>query len=318
MPYDDLDPYPVGTVTPTGGIGPDDPLIDWASNLKPSDLQRFVHDPEGFKQDMINRGIPPPAHDYIHDGQKLQPVYNQNQPVRMNQQGGIQGNMSDYISGPTPAEDAAAAAAAAARKIVAPPAGPAAPPGAARGYSDPVTGAEVPGTPSNEAIKPKSWSEIGNQLIPPESPIRQHYRNRPAAPPPAAAAESPFVPHQPTPEERVRVDKPPVREAPRVPEQEIAPAAAAGTPAERKAEEAVAKAATEKKKVDPYSAEAISDFARSMQGVQMPKPPQLPGVGTPGVRSPVGVQPGIATLLALAGQGRPGGMASLMHLLGRA
>ena len=318
MAADDFDPYPAGTVTPFGGISPDDPLIDWASNLKPSDVQRYVHDPEGFKQDMINRGVPPPQHDYIHDGQQLQPVYNEQQPVRMTPQGGIQGNMSDYITGNNTAEQEAARAAEAARRAVAPKGDRAPLPPQVRGYSDPVTGAEVPGTPSNEQIKPKSWGEIGNQLIPPDSPIRQHYRTQPAAPAPAPTAESPFVPHEPTPQERLKLNKPPERTPPVVPEQEITPAAAAGTPAERKAEDAVKKATDEKKKVDAYSAEAISDFARSMQGVQMPKPPQLPGVGTPGVRSPVGVQPGIANLLAPAGQGRPGGVATLMHLLGRA
>src|SRR5215831_1361481 len=231
MANDDLDPYPVGTVTPFGGISSDDPLVDWASNLRPSDMQRYVHDPEGFKQDMVNRGIPPPQHDYIHDGQQLQPVYNSQQPVRMTPQGGIQGNMTDYINGPSPDE--------AARRAVSPPPGPGLPSGA-RGYSDPVTGAEVPGTPSNEQIKPKTWGEIGNQLIPPDSPIRQHYRTKPPEP----TADSPFEPHQTRPAAEPakpsgRVYVPAKPEVPPVPETQTPPAAAAGTPAERKAEDAV-------------------------------------------------------------------------------
>src|SRR5215467_11273839 len=54
MPFgDDFDTYPMA-------LGAGDPLVDWASNLQPGDMQQYLHDPEGFKQRMIEAGQPPP------------------------------------------------------------------------------------------------------------------------------------------------------------------------------------------------------------------------------------------------------------------
>jgi hypothetical protein len=59
MPGEDFDPFPPGTMTPFG-LSSDDPLVDWGSNMKPSELLRFLHDPEGAINDAVDRGIPPP------------------------------------------------------------------------------------------------------------------------------------------------------------------------------------------------------------------------------------------------------------------
>lgn len=56
---DAFDPFPIGMTT-AGGLSSDDPLIDWASNLKKNDLTRFLHDRPGAIDDMVSRGIPPP------------------------------------------------------------------------------------------------------------------------------------------------------------------------------------------------------------------------------------------------------------------
>jgi hypothetical protein len=60
MAADDFDPM---SFTPWN-LGPQDPLIDWASNLKPSELQDFVKqhtlDPQSAIDKLIERGIAPP------------------------------------------------------------------------------------------------------------------------------------------------------------------------------------------------------------------------------------------------------------------
>lgn len=95
-----LDPRgdtPVGSTWGTGGIGANDPLVDWASNLKQDDLARFIHDPDGHAQNMAAAGIPPPDPAALHaaNGRAGTPT----DPFRFDQsaEGGSPFNPSTYM-----------------------------------------------------------------------------------------------------------------------------------------------------------------------------------------------------------------------------
>ena len=61
--FDPEDLNPPGTMTAVG-LSPDDPLYDWGSNIHPSQLQQYMHDPDEFKNRMAQQGIAPPKHEY--------------------------------------------------------------------------------------------------------------------------------------------------------------------------------------------------------------------------------------------------------------
>jgi hypothetical protein len=277
---DDFDPYPAGTMTAFGGLSADDPLIDWGSNMKPSDLQQYVHDPEGFKQNMINQGIAPPDHHYTSTPQGLQAVDPQTGlPVTR----GMRAGQSPFSPMGDPSQG----------NLTRPLA-----------FAGTEAG-DYEWTPGKDAGRP----------VDPNSPVARFNRfrnpNDPSNPqPPAPAPVPPPVPDaNPAPIGGGPVPLP--RPRPEIPNAEPAP--------QKKLKQAEEEKAKADKKIEAYSPEAMSDFAKSLQGVQVPKRPALPGVGTPAVRSPVGLQPGVQNLLALAGQGRPNPQqVALMRLLGRA
>src|SRR3974377_905846 len=67
-----------------GQFGFDHPLSGWAdaSNLKPEEIAQHIHDPEGFKDAMAAKNIPPPGFDLQHDGQgSFQPLQAYNTPT---------------------------------------------------------------------------------------------------------------------------------------------------------------------------------------------------------------------------------------------
>jgi hypothetical protein len=321
---DDFDPNPPGTMTGMG-LQPNDPLYDWASNMKPSDLAQFVHNPQGAVQSMIDQGKPPPDHHY------------------------------DQLGNPISADQAAqldAAREAAKQKLAQ---GLGVPPqqAASQRFSSepPPRPEDTAGRPSERRPPPPT------QTIPPSGPLagdeptlgqpkgplapvaeaikRQISPNAPTTPRPGGAAAPTIVtPAQaqveavpgpvPLPQQRPAgvpgaafepVTPGPARVATAAEAAEIAARQAAAAQAEKDK-----KLVAQKEKVEPLSGEAVSDFAKSLQGVKIPERPKLPGVGTPGVRSPVGVTPNVQNLLALAGA--PGGLPStqaaiLAKLLGR-
>jgi hypothetical protein len=285
------DQNPPGTMTGLG-LGPNDPLYDWGSNMKPADLMQYMHDPEGFKQNMINQGVPPPDHHYVATPTGLQAVDPQSgQPVIRTEGGRIKGNLSDYLA-PTAAQ------------AVAPPGQP-----RSLAYMDPGGGfgqsPEAEALPESGKGTPPSPGQIGGALLPP--PIT------PQRPPPLLPKlRNPSeVPEGTTPLPRARPGGGEPAELPPVPETEARPGS---TPAERAKEKKEKKA-----EVEPLSSEAMSDFAKSLQGVKMPQRPAWQPMGAPAVRSPVGIQPQIQGLLAAIGQGRPSPQqVALMRLLGRA
>jgi hypothetical protein len=310
-PFDDAfsqfgDINPPGTMTPMG-LSPNDPLYDWGSNMKPSDLAQYVHDPQGFMNNMANSGQAPPGHNYVQDPSgQLQAVDQNNQPIRTNAAGRIQGNISDYLS---PATGQTAAQAVAAPQL----------PGAqprSLAYMDPGGGAgqspEAENLPESAKVTPPSPSSVGKAFVP--API--YPQTAPAMKPPL---ENPHpMPGYP---EHVLPPMPRPGEAPGVaPAPTPAPAPAAQEEEEEGKPKTPAEKAKDKKaQVEPLSSEAVGDFAKSLQGVKMPTRPNWQPMGAPAVRSPVGVQPQIQALLGAIGQSRPTPQqVALMKLLGRA
>jgi hypothetical protein len=298
---DDLDPYPTGMPYTMGGLSSDDPLIDWASTMKPSQFAQYVHDPEGFKQNMINSGQAPPEHNYVQGpGGQLQAVDLNNNPIRTDAQGRIQGNVSDYLNPPPQT----------AAQAVAPPAAP----GRSRalGYVDPGGGfgqsPEQENLPEAGKGTPPSPGAVGRAFIP--APIT------PQRPPPELP---PLRNPSPVPEGTTPMPRPsPLRptDIPQAGAERPDTGVTEGAPGNKPAAE---KAKEKKDVVEPYSSEAVSDFAKSLQGVKMPTRPAWQPMGAPGVRGAVGIQPQIQTLLSAIGQGRPTPQQlSLMRLLGRA
>lgn len=278
-----FDPNPPGTVTPLG-LGPNDPLIDWGSNLKPADVQRFIHDPEGAKQDMINKGVPPPPVDYQHDGRgTLAPVTRglgvvnpldpntpettpptiPRPPVHTPVRDPSQGNLTD--EGP----------------ILGQPKGPLAP--VVEGIKKGLREGWKPTRP--EDLDPfQAQGGGGATPYTPQPPAK-------VAPLPPATNVGPY------PQERGETVPLP-------------------RPRPEDADTVVAQAETDRKKRE----EALSEFAKSLQGVKVPVRPPLPAPGVVTPRGPVGVTPNVQQLLALAGT--PGGVPStppnaLARLLGR-
>jgi hypothetical protein len=287
----DPDPNPVGTMTGLG-LSPDDPLIDWASNMKPSDLQQYVHDPEGFKQNMINSGQPPPDHNYVQGPTGLQAVDQTGQPV----------SRAAKMDQNTPFNPLAPVRDPSQGNLTAPPP-------ALKGNA--LAFGENPEGPSpwDEQIQRQiEGKPIGSKEVKPTPPGKTADR-LPGMTGPTVGPGVPAPTPAPTPKVPPVVPSttPPYKPEP----EEAAPPDSKLATAQKEKEKA-------DKKVEALSGEAVSDFAKSLQGVQVPKRPALPGVGTPGVRSPVGIQPGVQNLLALAGQGRPTPQqVSLMRLLGR-
>jgi hypothetical protein len=284
------DPNPPGTMTPLG-LSPDDPLHDWGSNMKPSDLTQYVHDPQGFVNNMINSGQAPPSHNYVQSPTgRLQAVDQSGAPIRTSAQGRIQGNISDYL-GPATGQTAQQAVAA-----------PVAPGGAPRlAYMDPGGGfgqsPEAEALPESGKGTPPSPGSIGGAFIP--APITPQ---RPPPDLPPLRNPNPVLPGT-TPLPRAN----PTRPAEISEEAGGAPAPATSTPEKKVAEKKA------------FSPEAVDDFAKSLQGVKMPTRPVWQPMGAPAVRSPVGVQPQIQALLSAIGQGRPSPQqVALMRLLGRA
>lgn len=311
---------PPGTARAIGNLSPNDPLIDWGSNLKPSDMQQYVHDPEGFKQNMINQGITPPDHHYVQDPSgNLQAVNpSTGQPVyRGMSQPNDFGFMGEGRGDAPPAP----------QQTAPPPmiTGPQGPQGRALKY---MPNPEGP-TPWDETLERQMEGRPtgSNPPKPPPVPPKEEGRlpgmtgpttgpgveREPPGPTKVAPGQVPLPapsPLKPTPSTTEGgIDR--TGDALNGPEKEKK---GGKTPEQEQADKAK-ELADKKKKVD----DSLDDFAKSMQGVKAPPRPQLPGVGTPGVRSPVSVQPQIQNLLGLVGAARPQmAQQSLMRLLGRA
>jgi hypothetical protein len=322
------DQNPPGTMTPMGGISPDDPLIDWGSNMKPSDLAQYIHDPEGFKQKMIDQGIPPPDHHYTTglDGDLKaynpatgQPVYRGGLPSQISRpsdfgfQGegrgqamGFVGDTSPELSpeerGPNPIVEKAKKNLEEFGSAKPPPTGTYAPP-LAQPSKAPTPTSPIPGVATPDEVRKRLQGVV------------------PSTTPPASVGTALDPEVNPHPVTGTPLPIPsPLRMTPSTVQGDISGAGGYVPPKDEVPEIAQAAGDTVKKAVDKKKVEEdLSDFAKTMQGVKAPPRPQAPGVGTPSVRSPTSIQPALGNLLALAGAARPNPVQqSLMKLLGRA
>ena len=264
------------------------PLSGWAdmSNLKPEEIAQSIHDPEGFKDAMTAKNIPPPGFDVEHDGQgSFRPV-------------------SAWTASPVPSEVGT-------RNEPTTPPQPTQPP--ATQYSPPT--ANLPSwaspqqqpSPLTAGLTPGQQTSIreGSTPGPPESPW-----------PPVASGmqrQAPFrtfeggTPVGPKPETTTPAGAQPTQGRPL----DIKPTAEGIKSAEERAQ---------KEKED--RSKAMDDFAKMMQGIKMPQRPPPNPVGTPSVRQHSTLaSPQAMALLGLLGQQgsqQPSGMPNLLaRLLGR-
>lgn len=283
--FDYLDPYPPGTMTPIG-MQPDNPLMDWGSNVRPSELQMFLHDPEKFKDMMASRGIAPPqALPFAGDtSPELKPEekrvvidvpknieeFGKAKPPPPRTKPLIEQTMP--IPSPKVRQDEVGFQGEG-REPPTPPAPPPAPAPAGGGYFD----------------------RFGNWV----SDWMKERTAKPAAPP---AAPSPGVQNV-------------------LPEKTVGPAP--GTPGsytagnEAPAEKDLSMQADEAVKEREKKLAALSEFAKSMQGVKMPTRPTITPPHGLAVRSPNAVPQTAMNLLSLVGQ-HPSPQMNLLRLLGRA
>jgi hypothetical protein len=264
MPFgDDFDVYPMA-------MGANDPLVDWGSNLRPGDIQQYLHDPEGFKQRMIEAGQPPPDFHFT---------------------AGADGRPTPLPPGVPPPDiretpqgltlfDPAAQRAPLPRAI----AGGPAQAGGALGYTGetspleegPYAGQGGAGYKPREQ-PPAAAAPANNQT----TPAGRVYA--PAARPETGAEDLGGVPGVPTPVADPR--------------------------------KAIMQADQDRAK-----AQALTDFAKSLQGVKMPQVAPYSVGGAPNAPHPLAVSaPNLANILALAGQGGgvPSAAPQLARLLGR-
>ena len=265
------------------------PLSGWAdmSNLKPEEIAQSIHDPEGFKDAMTAKNIPPPGFDVEHDGQgSFRPV-------------------SAWTASPVP-----------------PPGGePTQQQGGVGTFKYPPDTTYSPPTgnlpswanpqqqpsPLTAGLTPGQQASIreGATPGPPESPW-----------PPVASGmqrQAPFrtfeggTPVGPKPEATTPAGAQPTQGGPL----DIKP-----TP------EGIKSAEDRSKKEKEDRAKAMDDFAKMMQGIKMPQRPPPNPVGTPSVRQHSTLaSPQAMALLGLLGQAgsqQPSGMPNLLaRLLGR-
>jgi hypothetical protein len=258
---DDFDPFPPGTMTAFGGLSPDDPLADWASNVKPSDLQQFVHDPQGAIDNMVNKGQPPPDHHYQADER---------------------GNLSPML-GFAPGDP-----------------GPPRPEDTAGKVSDKRP---IPPTRVTEPVRDPSQGNLTDTLGPSQGPLA------PVVPYIKKGAETlqdiwrrgfgtgPGADLEPGVKPTVVPPLPPPTEVGGGPK--------VGPIQDRRPTDVSAKA-KEDEGTKALSGKAFEDFSKSLAGVKVPPRAPLPGVGTPGVRSPSAINPSLAALLTSVGAHAPG------------
>lgn len=285
--FDYLDPYPAGTMTAIG-MQQDNPLMDWGSNVRPSELQMFLHDPEKFKDMMAAKGIAPPqALPFAGDtSPELKP---EEKGTVLDVPKVINRNVEEFNKAKPPPPQT--------KPLIEQ--APATVPGVVR---DPSQGnltddLNKPPTPMKRPDETGGgyFDRFGNWV----SDWMKERTAKPATPP---APTSPGVQNV-------------------LPEKTIGPApgtpgpytAGNETPAEKDLtmQEDVAKKEREKK------LSALSDFAKSLQGIKMPTPPTLAPPHGLAVRSPNAVPQTAMNLLQLVGQ-HPGPQMNLLRLLGRA
>ena len=298
---------------------PNDPMIDWASNVKPSDLIHFAHDPETAMDNLAAKGVPPPEHHYDGNGN----VISADQAAQLDAQKGqqppqeIMGDPSAGNLTSTGPEQRQMAQIQARRAVLGQGPPDYSQPGSALAFTNADVGSSVP--PADYTGGAGGWRGPGKPPPPPEQgPIL----GEPSGPLAgvgrmirdwftgggAQAGQAQAKPIGPPTE----VGKPRGEPGASIPPEGLGPPE---TPTEKGVEEAQTKIDEAQKK----KAKALSDFGKAMQGIKIPERPKLPPLQSQGVRQAHPITPNAMNLLGLIGQGGvPSARPNLLaQLLGR-
>lgn len=336
-PLDPRGDTPVGSTWPLGNTmnNPNDPLIDWASNLKQDDLAKFLQDPQGHAADMAARGIPPPT------TEQIQAMHDHNDamgtPSRSTRFDTQPASPLDQPPGPS-------------NLPLTPPKGPASltpQQQARRGIAEqqaaqqggvtmstfPHPGGTNPEDPGSVTKKIEEWAK-------PQGPQTQYHRpgeagtvrpSNPAVPrpltvpsmyPPPGSTDpnSPaFIGPMPTSDyfNPPKLEKPTSAEPPPGKTEVGGGANNKGGANRQSVAEKIGKNAditTEEGRQNV--GDAIGTLGKAMQGVRAPEPLRPPQIGAPTAPHPLAANaPALAGLLGLAGGGRPS--PPILRLLGR-
>lgn len=329
------DQNPPGTTTAIGNTAqnPNDPLIDWASNLDKDTLAKLLHNPQGTAAELAAQGVPPPPIDRIHDFNDAagtpsrssrfdtQPASPLDQPtLRVNPATGRLYNLtSDINPQPSPAGMMGAPGMPAAASGLMPvpnqdqPEGPGS---AARG-PQPFPGGTSPGTSAPPSQPPGQVYVPGQGMVerpPPRVPVQVPNN---ATPP----AQLPIGPNPPyggggalagpsaQPGGGVGGAQPAIGQA-----------AASTEPEESKDEDKKTEDKQESKL--EKAGKALSELGKAMQGVKAPEPLKPPGFA-PAPHGPTASgAPNIAALLGALSRTQTGqvppSVMPLLKLMGRA
>ena len=306
-----FDPVPVGTTTAFGNTAAadsNDPLIDWASNLKQDDLAKFLHDPQAQAADWAARGHPPPSDEVmqrIHDhndgaGTPSRSVRAENQPgappldmapVRTDARTG-------RIIGSATGDPNAARSAVGGQPRTS----------ATKMFDPAEESGPQPGAGATKPPDPGALIPRFNRWRNPNDPSNLPAPAPAPTPAPAAPAVTPTAPVVP-----VSTAKPPGSDLEPVPEAEKA---AESEPDKTKAPDLSTPEGRKKLQ------ESLSTIGKAMQGVKAPEALRPPNIGAPAVRGPLSVNaPQIAQLMGLGSgvsQGQvPASAMPILKLLGR-
>ena len=311
---------------------PNDPMIDWASNVKPSDLLHFAHDPETAMDNLAAKGVPPPEHHYDGNGN----VITADQAAQLDAQKGQQppqeimgdpsaGNLTS--TGPEQRQMAEIQARRAVQGLQPPDYSQ---PGSALAFSGADVGSSVP--PPDYTGGAGGWRGPGKPAPPvPEPPPQQPVPPFPRGPAQGsiiqrlhdaifgpggaqAAGGQPYGPQLP-PKSQERPSAEGMGEettgkGSRLP----------GQPTDlNPTEKGIADAQQQVDETNKKKAKALSDFGKAMQGIKIPERPKLPPLQSQGVRQAHPITPNAMNLLGLIGQGGvPSARPNLLaQLLGR-
>jgi hypothetical protein len=279
-----------------GGIGSNDPLIDWASNMNKDDLAKFIQDPEGTAKYLAAKGVTPPppeAMNQIHQHNESMgtPTRAASSDIFGPMKDPSQGNLTDPISGRVTQ-----------------------PRSRALGFA---------GTEAGDVDSPwqkdmgKSGAPDPNAYIPrfnrwrnPNDPT-----NIPAPPPPTPPAQAAPAPSGPVP---LPASRPAGADTGLLPGADLDQKAQdAKQDEEQDAGDLSLSTPEGRNKI----ADSLSTIGKAMQGVKAPEPLKPPNIGAPSVRSPTSAgAANISQLLQTLGVGSgrvPASALPVLRALGR-
>jgi hypothetical protein len=311
------DPNPPGTTTAIGNTAqnPNDPLIDWASNLSKDDLAKFLHDPQGSAADMAARGVPPPPIDRIHDHNEsmgtpsrsqrfdTQPASPLDQPLRVNPATGRLYNLTSDINTPPPQQQVSPGGMMGAPQM----------PASTMGLQ-PFPGGTSPGESAPPSQPPGQVYVPGKGMVerpPPRVPVQvPDNSTMPVGPNPPYTGGGALAGPSVQPGGGVGGTHPAIGQA-----------AAATEPKEKEEGDPAVKAQEEEEEKRKKLGESISALGKALQGVKAPEPLKPPGFAPAPHGPSASGAPNIAALLGALSRTQTGqvppSVMPLLKLMGR-